>query len=88
MTERVLRKSSNKKLAGVCGGVAEYLGVDPTIIRLIWALTILFTGVGVVAYIVAALIMDESTDEVYYEETYQETTSTDGTSGEVKGFKL
>ena len=56
---RLHKSSSNKKIAGVCGGIAEYLGVDPTIIRLAWALLIFGWGSGVLAYIVCALILPE-----------------------------
>ncbi len=53
-----LHKSSNRMLCGVCAGVAEYLGIDPTIVRLIWA-ALGLSGTGIVLYIVAALIMPE-----------------------------
>ena len=56
MEKKLYRSITDKKLAGVCGGLAEYLGMDSTIIRLIWALLI-FSGVGLVAYIVAALVL-------------------------------
>ena len=56
MEKKLYRSFTDKKLAGVCGGLAEYLGMDSTIIRLIWALLI-FSGVGLVAYIVAALVI-------------------------------
>ena len=91
MTEKRLCKSSNKKFAGVCGGFAEYFDVDPTLVRLVWALVALSTGVGVVAYIVAAILMDESTEtnDIYTGSAYQETeTSYTTNDGEVKGFKL
>jgi len=45
-------------LGGVCGGIGEYLDIDPTIIRLLWALFLL-TGVGIIAYIIAWLIIPE-----------------------------
>ena len=51
--------SNNKKVCGVCGGIAEYFGIDPTIVRLIWAVLIFAFGTGVVAYIVAAIIMPD-----------------------------
>ena len=58
MTDKKLyRSESDKKLAGVCGGLADYLGVDVTIIRLIWALVAVFGGTGLVAYLIAALII-------------------------------
>lgn len=56
MEKKLYRSITDKKLAGVCGGLAEYLGMDATIIRLIWALLI-FSGVGLLAYIIAALVI-------------------------------
>lgn len=51
---------------GVCGGLAEYLEVDSTLLRLIWALVVVFTGFapGVVVYIIAAIIMPEKPNAV------------------------
>lgn len=54
-----LYKSSNKKICGVCGGIGEYLGVDPTFIRLLWIIFACVAGSGLLAYIIAAIIMDE-----------------------------
>lgn len=54
-----LTKSDNKKLCGVCAGIAEYLDIDPTIIRTIWIIYTLFSGVGLFAYIVCALVMPD-----------------------------
>lgn len=56
--KRLYRSRSNRIICGVCGGIGEYLGVDPTVIRLL-ALLLGFTGAGFVAYIVAAIIMPE-----------------------------
>ena len=56
---RIHKSAGDKKLAGVCGGIAEWLGVDPMIIRLCWALLTLGWGTGVLAYIVCALILPE-----------------------------
>lgn len=58
--KRLTKSRNDRKLCGVCGGFAEYLNLDPTIIRLIWALLVLAAGTGVFAYIVAALIMPEA----------------------------
>ncbi len=53
-----LHKSrTNQKICGVCGGLAETLGIDPTIVRLIWAALIVFYGTGFLFYIIAALII-------------------------------
>ena len=57
--KKLYRSLSDKKLAGVCGGIAEYFGLDSTLIRVGWALVSLFAGAGVLAYIVCALIIPE-----------------------------
>ena len=59
MEMKRLTKSYDRKICGVCGGIAEYLNIDPTIVRLIWLLLVLCAGTGVLAYIIAALIMPE-----------------------------
>ena len=59
MEKKLYRSKTDKKLAGVCGGLAVYLDMDVTIVRLICALLCLFTGVGLLAYIVAALIIPQ-----------------------------
>ena len=59
MDKKLYRSKTNKTIAGVCGGLAEYLNIDPTIIRVIWALVAL-SGAGLLAYLVCALIIPES----------------------------
>lgn len=56
--KRLYRSAKNKVLGGVCGGIGEYLNVDPTIVRIIWVLFGL-SGFGVLAYLIAWLIMPE-----------------------------
>ena len=56
---RIHKSARDKKLAGVCGGISEWLGVDPMIIRLAWALLAFGWGSGVLAYIVCALVLPE-----------------------------
>lgn len=56
MNKKLYRIEQGKLIAGVCGGIAEYLNVDPTVIRLIWALVAL-SGTGILAYIIAMLII-------------------------------
>jgi phage shock protein C len=51
---------TDKKIAGVCGGFAEYLDMDPTLVRLIWVIMALFVGWGVVGYLVAWIVMPEA----------------------------
>ena len=55
--DKVLRRSStNRKLAGVCGGLGEYFGVDPTLVRLAWVILVFCFGTGILAYLVALFI--------------------------------
>lgn len=56
-----LYKSSNRMICGVCAGVAEYFGIDPTIVRLIWA-ALALSGTGILLYIVAVIVMPENLD--------------------------
>lgn len=50
----------DKKIAGVCGGFAEYAELDPTIVRVVWLVASIFTGVGFIAYIVAWIVMPQA----------------------------
>ena len=60
MSEKKLYKSStDKKLAGVCGGLAEYFNIDSTLVRLGWVVFGLLGGSGLLAYIIAAIIMPD-----------------------------
>ena len=56
--KHLFKSNSNRVLCGVCGGIGDYFSIDPTIIRLVWVL-LGCTGTGIVAYIVAAIIMPE-----------------------------
>ena len=62
--KRLYKKEDGKKIAGVCGGIAEYLVIDPTLIRLGWALFCLMGGSGLIIYIVAAAVMPKESDIV------------------------
>ncbi len=64
MEKKLYRSQTNKKIAGVCGGLANYLNIDPTIVRLIWALVVLCAGAGLLAYIVCALIIPQEPSNV------------------------
>ena len=57
MKKRLYKSAVNKKLCGVCGGIAEYFDIDPTIVRLAWVVFTLFGGSGIIAYIIAAIVM-------------------------------
>jgi phage shock protein C len=61
--KRLMRSSTDFKLAGVCGGIAEYLDVDPTLVRLLWAILTLIPGFvlgGILAYLVAWMIVPKA----------------------------
>lgn len=60
METKILRKSKNKKLFGVCGGFAEYLNVDPTALRIGTIIVSIFSGLGIVAYIAGAILMPDA----------------------------
>ena len=55
--QRLYRSESNRMICGVCAGVAEYFQLDPTLIRLGWVLFCAFGGSGILAYIIAAVII-------------------------------
>ncbi len=55
--EKRLYRSNNKKLAGVCAGIAEYFDIDPTLVRVLWVLFILAGGSGILAYIICAFVI-------------------------------
>ena len=55
--KRLYKVYEGKMIDGVCAGIAEYLNLDPTVVRVLWAVISCFGGLGVVAYIVCALIM-------------------------------
>lgn len=55
--KKLYRSTTNCMLAGVCGGIGEYFDIDPTLIRLAWVLFSALGGSGVLAYIVAAIII-------------------------------
>ena len=58
--KKSLHKSGdNKMIAGICGGIGEYFNIDPTLIRLGWVLFCAMGGSGIVAYIIAAIIIPE-----------------------------
>lgn len=61
-SKKLCRSEEVRMIAGVCGGLGHYLGIDPTVVRLLWALWGL-TGMGIVVYIIAALIIPQ---EVVY----------------------
>ena len=57
--KRLYRSKKERIIAGVCGGIGEYLGIDPTIVRILWVLLGLMGGSGIIAYIIAWIIIPE-----------------------------
>ena len=57
MTKKMYRIENGKMIAGVCGGIAKYFEIDPTIVRLAWVIFSAMGGSGVLAYIIAAIII-------------------------------
>ena len=64
MNRKLYRSNTNRMICGVCGGIGEYLNVDPTLVRLIWAL-VACSGAGVVAYLLAAVIIPQDPRSSY-----------------------
>lgn len=65
MTDRLYRSRSDRMLFGVAGGLARYLRIDPSIVRIVWVLLAFAAGTGILLYIVAAvLIPEEPADDV------------------------
>ena len=58
--KKLCKSNTNKKICGVCGGIAEYLNADPTLIRLAFVLISALAGSSVLVYFLAALIMPEA----------------------------
>lgn len=63
MKKKLYKIEKGRKLEGVCGGIAEYFDIDATLVRLIWVLfTACSFGSGIIAYIIAAIIMPRQSD--------------------------
>ena len=55
--KRLMRSSKDKKIAGVCAGLAEYFDLDPTLVRVLWLLAIFFGGTGFLAYVILWIVL-------------------------------
>jgi phage shock protein PspC (stress-responsive transcriptional regulator) len=61
--KKLVRSKTNRMVCGVCGGIGEYLNVDPTIVRLVWVIVSLVScGTGLLAYLIAAIVVPEDND--------------------------
>lgn len=57
--KKLYKSNMNRKICGVCGGIGEYYNIDPTVIRLLWILFACCGGSGILAYLIAAIIIPE-----------------------------
>lgn len=70
MSKKLYKSTTDRKLCGVCAGIANYLNVDPTVVRLLWALITFLGGAGVIAYIVCALVIPDEPYNNNYQDPY------------------
>lgn len=74
MNKKLYRSTADKKICGVCAGIAEYFDVDPTIVRVVYALLSFFTAfAGIIVYVILALIIPENPGTI--ETTYNDVDS-------------
>jgi phage shock protein C len=62
--KRLLRSTNDRKIAGVCAGVADYFDLDPTLVRVLWALAVLCAGTGFLLYIILWIVVPEGSTGV------------------------
>ena len=62
--KRLYKSRNNKMICGVCAGIADYFNIDPSIVRVLWAVLALAAGTGVLAYIACAIVLPEGDTEV------------------------
>ena len=63
MKNKLYKSVKDRKLTGVCGGIAEYFDIDSSIVRIVWLVLVLFAGTGLLAYIICAIVLDDNTNE-------------------------
>lgn len=64
MEKRLYKSTQSKMIAGVCGGIAEYFDADPTLVRLAWVIFSALGGCGVLAYLIAAIIIPQNPESI------------------------
>ena len=60
MAKRLYKSRTNKTISGVCGGIAEYFNIDPSLVRLGWIIFSIMGGSGIIAYIIAAIVIPQA----------------------------
>ena len=69
MEKKLYKSNKDKMIDGVCAGIAEYFGIDTTLVRLGWALLTLAGGSGIIAYIVCAIIIPRKPEDIIDQNT-------------------
>ena len=64
MEKKLYRSRQNRMLGGVCGGIGEYLNVDPTVVRLLWVLFTFVGASGLLAYLICLVIIPENPEQL------------------------
>ena len=60
MKKKLYKSVKDRKLTGVCGGLAEYFDIDSNIVRIMWLILVLCAGTGLLAYIICAIVLDNN----------------------------
>ena len=63
MKNKLYKSVKDRKLTGVCGGIAEYFDIDSSIVRIVWLVLVLFAGTGLLVYIICAIVLDDNPNE-------------------------
>ncbi|BBM40117.1 hypothetical protein JCM16776_0330 [Leptotrichia shahii] len=63
MKKKLYKSVKDRKLTGVCRGIAEYFDIDSSIVRIVWLVLIFCAGTGLLAYIICAIVLDDNTNE-------------------------
>ncbi|MEK6208203.1 MAG: PspC domain-containing protein [Chloroflexota bacterium] len=80
MKSRLERSNTNRVISGVCGGIAEYLAVDPTLVRVAFVVMTFVGGIGILAYIVLLILMPQPGQPAPFTKAAPSTVSTDTTA--------
>ena len=73
MNKRLYKSEQNKQIAGVCQGIAEYFDIDPTLVRLAFAISLVFAGTGFWVYIIMSIVLPEKREVMHqYQEEKEE----------------
>ena len=68
MDKKLYKSTTDRKICGVCAGLAKYLNLDATVIRLLWVLVVCFGGAGIWAYIICAVVIPDEPQQPFNQE--------------------